>query len=354
MSNEDIQGLLRYHEDFSTSQEKQEFFLMEFSEQPSETAMTDIAPTVGLIKRFSTNGKTNEAFFCTEDKISALVSNENSNSTCIASKVGEEFHIICDLTDVVTQQDSSPVFTVALELLRKAPLGSGLLVTWNDLICCVPASEQALRKLVLNHPCCIPCGPLQWQWLSPKDRYSLSDTMMQVIVAEGFKDVVPVTFMLERARLVLGTLSAEMVEAVVQKCLQADLCDENYRVDFDKIAEFCARSFLYDTRKMSRDLFLRRWQSKLPQERGIDSLKPPVYIFDNEVHFIEEFELSSDPVRRLKYLFTLQKKWRPQMLIQAISGALPCAIPDKWLLKNARLLVIGDEKFYIEKFTLSS
>jgi len=177
---------------------------------------------------------------------------------------------------------------------------------------------------------------------------------MQVIVAEGFKDVVPVTFMLERARLVLGTLSAEMVEAVVQKCLQADLCDENYRVDFDKIAEFCARSFLYDTRKMSRDLFLRRWQSKLPQERGIDSLKPPVYIFDNEVHFIEEFELSSDPVRRLKYLFTLQKKWRPQMLIQAISGALPCAIPDKWLLKNARLLVIGDEKFYIEKFTLSS
>ena len=42
---------------------------------------------------------------------------------------------------------------------------------------------------------------------------------------------------------------------------------------------------------------------ELPQEKELDCLKPPVYVFETEVHYIDELELSK--IRHFFYTYTL-------------------------------------------------
>eukprot|EP00397_Hematodinium_sp_SG-2012_P041814 GEMP01046132.1.p1 GENE.GEMP01046132.1~~GEMP01046132.1.p1 ORF type:complete len:213 (+),score=46.73 GEMP01046132.1:473-1111(+) len=173
---------------------------------------------------------------------------------------------------------------------------------------------------------------------------------------KGYTEAVPIDAMMEIARPVLnkiGDVPSLQADVVLQNCLQSDLCDANYHVDFDKVAQFYARALLHETKKMPLELFKRRWQSKLPEMRELDCLKPPLYVFDTDVHYIDELELSHDPAIRLKQLFKLQKKWNPDLLVEAMSSSLPNGNTNAWLIKNARFLSVNDEKSFEPKFALS-
>eukprot|EP00397_Hematodinium_sp_SG-2012_P035561 GEMP01038266.1.p1 GENE.GEMP01038266.1~~GEMP01038266.1.p1 ORF type:complete len:306 (+),score=67.64 GEMP01038266.1:106-1023(+) len=292
-----LTNTLRYHEDFTKSQETQEFFLMEIDEMPeNEENEENEDPKQDLTIGYFKGTLKEEAVMCTEKKSSYLISQENSNTSFVAKKMDDNaFHIVCDLQDVIILKDSAPRFSTAVELLKKAPLGSDEVVTWDDFHYHVEASDVALYEFV-KRPFCVSRAPSEWQWMAPQDQYALSEVMLDEIITKGYTEAVPIDAMMEIARPVLnkiGDVPSLQADVVLQNCLQSDLCDANYHVDFDKVAQFYARALLHETKKMPLELFKRRWQSKLPEMRELDCLKPPLYVFDTDVHYIDELELST-------------------------------------------------------------
>eukprot|EP00397_Hematodinium_sp_SG-2012_P044168 GEMP01049270.1.p1 GENE.GEMP01049270.1~~GEMP01049270.1.p1 ORF type:complete len:226 (+),score=41.99 GEMP01049270.1:94-771(+) len=160
---------LRYHEDFTKSQETQEFFLMEIDEMPeNEENEENEDPKQDLTIGYFKGTLKEEAVMCTEKKSSYLISQENSNTSFVAKKMDDNaFHIVCDLQDVIILKDSAPRFSTAVELLKKAPLGSDEVVTWDDFHYHVEASDVALYEFV-KRPFCVSRAPSEWQWMAPQ------------------------------------------------------------------------------------------------------------------------------------------------------------------------------------------
>jgi Sister chromatid cohesion protein Dcc1 len=324
-----------FSDDFSNT----DLFLVE----ADEDLLSELFNGTGKIKGL------NDCVLTTSSKTYSMKWHDNSNTQ----------YILQNSSTILAETKS----IIKLELLNKPSVPLELLEHEN-LLEIVPASDQQAIEYLIDHPEVLSSKNSNlFVRIDPRRKIEVTKSVLLAAFASSAGGVVD----LEQVWLDLGDdLTVAQTAGLLDK-IANQMNPKKFMLDSEKIKSFLLEEIVRcdDEGHPLLYLVLQTWKSHVSQfltDEDTDDLTEEAllcygkfkFVLNHEtlcLHICDLATLSSEPRSRLNELFKVKPRWLRNELIDYLTPAFGKTEGiDAWLLKNSRLIQVGDNRMYVSLF----